>query len=652
MNSTALPADGLKRVIIKDISPVVANGKYAAKATIGYPIHFSANIISDGHDKLYCRLLYKFSSDKKWHVTPLTADYNDRWFATIIPQQQGILEFKVQAWVSELLTWKEAYKKKEAAKLNTAIDQQHGFSVLEKYVTFADKPTQKQTTKLLTSFTVKSIQPEDIPQGLMEQLSTLAPPERITSSAVMRIDVERKKAGFSTWYELFPRSCTDKPETHGTLRDVARKLPLLADAGFDVLYLPPIHPIGKIKRKGRNNSLTANENDPGSPWAIGSDEGGHKAIHPQLGTLDDFKYLIKEAKKHDIDIAMDIAFQCAPDHPYVKEHPEWFKWRPDGTVQFAENPPKKYEDILPFDFEGADWRALWQELLSVFQYWIKAGVTIFRVDNPHTKSLRLWEWIIDSIRAEHPDVIFLAEAFTRPNIMEQLAMAGFTQSYTYFTWRNTANELKEYLTELTKTDKQHFFRPNFWPNTPDILPEHLVTGGNNMHIIRVLLAATLSSNYGLYGPVYERGINQPMPGKEEYIDNEKYEIKHWPEQEPSRIWKTVKTINQIRRRFAALQVTNNIQFLESSNEQLLAFMKYDEIERKHLLIVITLDAAREQTGWVKLPIDKLNDVYGLPLQIRDEFNDDEYTWSQDWNYIALDAATKPAHVFSFLNAKQ
>jgi len=652
MNPITLPVDGLKRVIIKDLRPTVASGKYPAKATVGYPIHFSANIIVDGHEKLFCNLLYKFGNEKRWSVVPLKADYNDRWYTTIVATQKGKIEFKMQAWVSDLLTWKDAYAKKEVAGVDTHINQQQGVILLKSLNALADKQTQKQIAALLSTEQHEGISPDAIPEGLLEQLVTLTPADKITSSQVSTIDVERTKAGYSSWYELFPRSCSRQEGLHGTLRDVIEKLPMLADAGFDVLYLPPIHPIGRVKRKGKNNSLTANENDPGSPWAIGSDEGGHKAIHPELGTMADFKHLIKEAKKLDIDIALDIAFQCAPDHPYVKEHPEWFKWRPDGTVQFAENPPKKYEDILPFDFESADWRTLWQELLSIFQYWIKAGVTIFRVDNPHTKSLRLWEWIIATVRSEYPDVIFLAEAFTRPNIMEQLAMAGFTQSYTYFTWRNTAKELKEYLTELTKTDKQYFFRPNFWPNTPDILPEHLVTGGDNMHIIRVLLAATLSSNYGLYGPVYERGINAPMPGKEEYVDSEKYEIKHWKEEEPSRIWLTVKAINRIRKKFQALQVTNNIEFLESSNENLIAFMKYDELGRKHLLVVITLDPSNEQTGWIKLPLKELNAVYSLPLQVYDELNNEEYTWTQDWNYIALNAAHKAAHVFSFINAKQ
>lgn len=649
MSNIVVPADGIKRVIIKNIKPCVAGGTYAAKAAEGIPIPFSAHILTDGHDKLYCRLVYRYLADKQWSATPLLADYNDRWYATLLPHRTGKLEFKIQAWVSELLTWRDGLTKKAAAGNNTTIEEQHGYQLLQKMLPLADKTKQRTLKAYLDSCTGGALQPEQLPQELWDYLITLSPKEKITTSDTYTVDIERKKAAFSTWYELFPRSCSIEPGRHGTFKDVAGRLPYIAAAGFDVLYMPPIHPIGKIKRKGKNNSLTAEEGDAGSPWAIGSDEGGHKALHRELGTLKDFKLLIKAAQKHNIDLAMDIAFQCAPDHPYVKEHPEWFKWRADGTVQFAENPPKRYEDILPFDFESEAWASLWQELLSIFTYWIGVGITIFRVDNPHTKSLRLWEWIIANVRTKHPEVIFLAEAFTRPHIMEHLAMAGFTQSYTYFTWRNTAKELKEYVTELTQGEKQYFFRPNFWPNTPDILPEHLVTGGEPMHVIRVLLAATLSSNYGIYGPVYERGINTPMPGKEEYIDNEKYEVKHWQPEPPSRIWQVITRINHIRQRFAALQQTNNIRFLESSNDSVLAYLKYDETDNRHLLVVITLDPHQPQTAWVNIPLQELTAAFGQPLSIYDELNDNRYSWAQDWNYVALEPGGTPAHVFSFVH---
>lgn len=643
-----LPADGKKRVIIKNVKPTVECGSYAAKGTVGEQIKFVANIIADGHDKIFARVLLKDAKSKTWREAELKLITNDWWETHYLPHETGIIEYKIQAWVSEIETWQDAFDKKVKAGVDTKLDKLKGLQILEHAAILASKADQKEIKHLWQEKKETGIQPSDIEELLYRKLARLVAKEKISSTETYKIDIEGKKARFSTWYELFPRSCAPFEGGHGTLRDVANQLPDLVSAGFDVLYLPPIHPIGKLKRKGKNNSLNANPVDPGSPWAIGSDEGGHKSLHPELGTMDDFKKLIKEARKHDIDIAMDIAFQCAPDHPYVKDHPEWFKWRADGSVQFAENPPKKYEDILPFDFETEAWESLWQELLSIFIFWIDKGIKIFRVDNPHTKSFKLWEWIIASIRKDHPEIIFLAEAFTRPAIMEHLAIIGFTQSYTYFTWRNTKKELQDYVIELTQTSKQHFFRPNFWPNTPDILPEHLVTGGENMHIIRVLLAATLSSNYGLYGPVFQRGINQPMPGKEEYIDNEKYEIKYWEPVEETRIWKTIKKVNHIRKEFAALQSTNNIEFLNTSNDAIIAYLKRDELGNRHIIVVINLDEKNTQSAWINIPQLELNRLYGPVLHITDQLNNENYEWNSDWNYVELNPDTKPGHIFSFL----
>jgi starch synthase (maltosyl-transferring) len=647
----SLPADGKKRIIIKNVMPTVECGSYIAKGTVGEQIKFVANIIADGHDKIFARVLLKEPGSKTWREAELKLISNDLWETYYLPHETGILEFKIQAWISELDTWQNAIDKKEKAGVDTKLDELRGLQILEHAAEVAAKADQKEIKNLLQEKKEKGIQAADIDRLLYKKLVRSVTKDRISSTEIYRIDIERKKARFSTWYELFPRSCAPIEGSHGTFMDVVKQLPELASAGFDVLYLPPIHPIGKLKRKGKNNSLTAGPVDPGSPWAIGSDEGGHKSIHPELGTMDDFKKLIKEARKHDIDIAMDIAFQCAPDHPYVKDHPEWFKWRADGSVQFAENPPKKYEDILPFDFETEAWQSLWEELLSIFIFWIDKGIKVFRVDNPHTKSLRLWEWIISSIRKEHPEVIFLAEAFTRPAVMEHLAIIGFTQSYTYFTWRNGKKELQDYLMELTQTPRQYFFRPNFWPNTPDILPEHLVTGGDNMHIIRVLLAATLSSSYGLYGPVFQRGINQPMPGKEEYIDNEKYEIKYWEPIAETRIWKIIKKINHIRKEFAALQYTNNIEFLNTSNDAIMAFIKRDELSQRHIIVVINLDEKNTQTAWVNIPQEELNKLYGPVLHITDHLNNESYEWNKDWNYVELNPDIKCAHIFSFLPQK-
>ncbi|WP_118976380.1 alpha-1,4-glucan--maltose-1-phosphate maltosyltransferase [Taibaiella koreensis] len=645
--SPAIPPDGIKRVVIKNVRPAVDGGQYPAKGAEGFLQYFKANIIADGHDKLYARVLLKIPGSKAWQAIPMTLVHNDLWQASYKPEITGLVEFRIQAWISELDSWRDATEKKRQAGIDTTLEERRGFMLLQHQLKLASKAEEKTLKGFLDSR--EGILPSDIPGELYNCLLLLVPKERISVTDSYFIDIERTRAQFSTWYELFPRSCAAAPDQHGTFADVARQLPYLAAAGFDVLYLPPIHPIGRQKRKGKNNSLIAGESDPGSPWAIGSEEGGHKSIHPQLGNMADFKNLVREAKRQGIDIAMDIAFQCAPDHPYVQQHPEWFRWRPNGTVQFAENPPKKYEDILPFDFESTEWPALWEELLSIFLFWIGKGVTIFRVDNPHTKSLRLWEWLISSVRAEFPEVIFLAEAFTRPHIMEHLAMAGFTQSYTYFTWRNSKQELQQYLTELTKGPQQYFFRPNFWPNTPDILPEHLVTGGDNMHVIRLLLAATLSSSYGIYGPVFERGINKLMPGKEEYSDNEKYEIRHWDTLPDTAISRAIVKINHIRKRFRALQQTNNIEFLDTSNEQIMAYVKYSEEDGEHLLIVISLDPHHAQSAWIHTPRARLTGDRGDILYLSDELNQEHYQWDQDWNYVALEPGFKPAHIFSIAN---
>jgi len=642
----AIPPEGIRRVIIKNVVPSVENGAYPAKAAVSFPVCFAANIFADGHDRIVAVLQLRFSGEKHWQHIALSRKENDLWQAVYRPEQTGLLEFRIQAWVSGLESWKDGYAKKQQAGVDTILEELGGVALLQQLLPLSSKSDRKILKQLLDSKKETGLKPEDLEDDLYQRLLLLSDKSRVSTSPVFRIRVDRKKAQFSTWYELFPRSCAPEPGRHGTFGDVIRRLPALASAGFDVLYLPPIHPIGRIHRKGRNNSLAAGPADPGSPWAIGSDEGGHKALHPELGTMADFKKLVREAGRLGIEIAMDIAFQCAPDHPYVHEHPEWFRWRADGTVQFAENPPKKYEDILPFDFESAAWQELWQELLSIFMFWIGKGIRIFRVDNPHTKSLRLWEWIIGSIQASHPDVLFLSEAFTRQHIMEHLAMIGFSQSYTYFTWRNTRQELQQYMTELSKGPKQFFFRPNFWPNTPDILPAHLVTGGVNMHIIRLLLAATLSSNYGLYGPVYERGICEPAPGKEEYTDNEKYEIRYWEPEAESRTWSVIRKVNQIRHTYEALQVTNNIEFLSCSNDAIMAYLKWDPNGDRHLLVVICLDPHYPQSGWIQIPREKLFRLYGA-VAVEDLLQEEHYDWNNDWNYVALDPHHKPAHLFRF-----
>ncbi len=462
----------------------------------------------------------------------------------------------------------------------------------------------------------------------------------------LEIVVERERARFGAWYELFPRSCSTEPGRHGTFKDVEQRLEYVAALGFDVLYLPPIHPIGNSFRKGRNNATTAGKDDPGSPWAIGSELGGHKAIHPELGNLDDFHHLIAAAAEVGIEIAIDIAFQCAPDHPYVSEHPEWFRKRPDGTIQYAENPPKKYQDIYPFDFESEQWRELWAELRSIVQYWVDQGVHIFRVDNPHTKPFGLWEWLIAEIKRDCPEAIFLAEAFTRPKALYGLAKRGFTQSYNYFPWRNTKWELTQYLTELTRTEVSEFMGPNLWPNTPDILPEYLQFGGRPAFMVRFVLAATLGPSYGIYGPAYELCDNLPIaPGKEEYLNSEKYEIKSWDLDQPDSIGKLISQVNAIRHENPAFRANYNLRFHEVDNEQIIAYSKTSEDKTNEVLIVVNLDPHYKQSGFITLPMEDLGLDPRQPYQAHDLLTDARYLWHGSRNYVELDPKSVPAHIF-------
>ncbi|MDQ3730647.1 MAG: alpha-amylase family glycosyl hydrolase, partial [Pseudomonadota bacterium] len=454
------------------------------------------------------------------------------------------------------------------------------------------------------------------------------------------IVVDPELARFSAWYEIFPRSCPG-----GTFRDCEDRLKYIAELGFDIVYLPPIHPIGKTHRKGRNNRPTAEPDEPGSPWAIGSEGGGHKAIHPELGTLADFRAFVARAEEHKLLIALDIAFQCSPDHPYVKAHPQWFRWRPDGTVQYAENPPKKYQDIYPLDFETEDWRALWEELKSVFLYWIKQGVRVFRVDNPHTKPFRFWEWVIAEIKRDYPDVLFLAEAFTRPKIMYNLGKLGFSQSYTYFTWRNERWDLTEYFTELTQTEVRDYFRPNPWPNTPDILHEYLQTGGRPAFIIRFILAATLGANYGIYGPAFELSEHRPRePGSEEYWDSEKYQVREWDLERPETLAPLIKRVNNIRKTNPALQSDWRLRFHPTDNEQLIAYSKTTPDFKNIIVVIVTLDSYNPQSGWVNLPPAELGLRTDESYLAQDLLTSARYTWQGSTHYVALNPHGQPAHV--------
>ncbi|MEX2133446.1 MAG: alpha-amylase family glycosyl hydrolase, partial [Acidimicrobiia bacterium] len=467
---------------------------------------------------------------------------------------------------------------------------------------------------------------------------------RATVSETFELFVDRERAAFSTWYELFPRSWSAVPGEHGSFADVVKQLDYIAGMGFDVLYLPPIHPIGATFRKGSNNALKAKPGDPGVPWAIGSDLGGHTSIHPDLGTLEDFHDLLSAAGEKGIEVAMDVALQCSPDHPWVKEHPEWFRHRPDGSIQYAENPPKQYQDIYPIDFETSDPEGLWKGLKSVFDFWIEQGVRIFRVDNPHTKAFQFWEWVISELRSEHPDIILLAEAFTRPAVMHRLAKAGFNQSYTYFTWRNTRHEITTYMHELAEA--RDYFRPNFWPNTPDILPEILQTGTRAAFISRYVLAATLSSNCGIYGPAYELMEHLPLrPGAEEYLKSEKYQIRQWDLERADSLAPVITQVNKARHSHPALQRNNSLEFHHVDNEMIISYSK--RAGSDVVLTVVSLDPHHTQSGWVDLDPGSLgldDDRY----QVRDLLTDRIYQWSGSRNFVRLDASGIPAHIFSFL----
>ncbi|HEY2815783.1 MAG TPA: maltotransferase domain-containing protein, partial [Casimicrobiaceae bacterium] len=476
MASAPLPADGRIRVVIEDVAPAVDRGRFPIKRVAGETIVVEADCFADGHDTLACRLLHRRDDERAWQFVPMTPLPNDRWRAEFVVDALGRYRYAITAWVDAFLSWQHDFTRRIEIE-DLRIAAQVGATLIEESAARAKGPdgaALKEWAQRLRAETdaarLHALAEDEARSAVATRYPDMG--HACTYPVEFGVVVERERARFSSWYEMFPRSASATAGKHGTFRDCEARLPYISKMGFDVLYLPPIHPIGREKRKGRNNALSTTPSDVGSPWAIGAEEGGHTAIHPELGTVDDFTRLVASAQAAGMDIALDIAFQCAPDHPYVKEHPEWFRWRPDGTVQYAENPPKKYQDIFPFNFESDDWQALWRELEGVFEFWIGQGIKIFRVDNPHTKPFAFWEWAIATIRATHPDVIFLAEAFTRPKVMHRLAKLGFTQSYTYFAWRNTKQELTEYFTELAHGPGRDYFRPNCWPNTPDILTEY------------------------------------------------------------------------------------------------------------------------------------------------------------------------------------
>ncbi|GIW81870.1 MAG: alpha-1,4-glucan:maltose-1-phosphate maltosyltransferase [Gemmatales bacterium] len=578
--------DGQVRVVIERVTPQIDCGRFPVKRSVDELVVVEADIFADGHDALAAVLRYRHGSAAEWTEIPMEFVVNDRWRAVFAVPQLGDYFYTIQAWVDRFESWRQDLRKRVDAGQEVDVPLAVGAKLIVETANKTRGTEAKELHEAANKLVATTTPPTEriaaaLDENLSQMMRKLSP--RLHAAQFereLRVVVEPVKARFSTWYEMFPRSCAGEPGKHGTFRDCENRLPYIAEMGFDVLYFPPIHPIGRSFRKGKNNSLTCTPDDVGSPWGIGSEEGGHKAIHPQLGTLADFQHLVAKAKEFGIDIALDIAFQCSPDHPYVKEHPQWFRHRPDGTIQYAENPPKKYQDIYPLDFETEDWRSLWDELKSVFLFWIEQGIRIFRVDNPHTKPFRFWEWVIAEIKRQYPDVIFLSEAFTRPKVMYRLAKLGYSQSYTYFAWRNTKRELTEYFTELTQTEVREFFRPNLWPNTPDILNEYLQHGGRPAFMIRLVLAATLGASYGIYGPAYELCINTPFaPGSEEYLDSEKYEIKSWDLHAPHSLKDFIARVNRIRKDNRALQHNFSLQFHPVSNDELICYSKRDTGQR-------------------------------------------------------------------------
>lgn len=645
--------NGPARVVIDHVQPALGCGEFAVKRPLGSPLEVKAHVIADGHDHLDVVLCWRAEGARIWQEASMRDIGNDEFAGSFTPPGIGIYEYRVVGWADVFRNWHVGFvKKSDSGDSKIAVELDMGAAL----VAGAAKRAKGADARQLADWAAFL---GDHSRDLLQKVSLARDPaffaavnrwpdrSRESASGLCLLMVEREKAYFSSWYEYFPRSCAGDASRHGTLREAALRFPEVVRMGFDVVYFPPIHPVGQVFRKGRNNALVAEPGDVGSPWAVGSQEGGHKSIHPQLGTMEDFKWLLGEAERFGLEIALDIAFQCAPDHPYVKEHPQWFKWRPDGTVQYAENPPKKYQDILPFDFETSDWKALWLELKSVFEFWIEAGVKIFRVDNPHTKPMEFWRWCIREIKTTHPEVIFLAEAFTRPKRKYRLAKAGFTQGYTYFTWRNHPQEMRAYMEELAHSEVADFFIPNFWPNTPDILHEDLQHGNRATFMGRYILAATLASSVGIYGPAFELMESEPFPGKEEYNHNEKYELKNWDWDRPGNLKNDIARVNAIRRAHPAFHRFTNIHFVDCDNPRLLAYLKFNPDRSMVFLIVVNFDWHNTQMGHVSLPLPKLGFGPDKAFQIIDLYDPARpvYTWRGVRNFVQLDPRRAPAHIF-------
>jgi starch synthase (maltosyl-transferring) len=648
----------LRRVVIEAVEPQVDCGRFPIKRTSGEAVVVEADIHADGHDAIAAVVQYRRAGELAWNEVPMSPLDNDRWQGRFVVGGPGLWEYSIEAWIDRFASWRLALSKKVGVGQDVASELLEGAALVQEAAgrmaarqnaaTFDEARRRAEDVRRVLADISEDVGAR-VAAALSDDLATLmaAHPDRSRATSfgrVLAVVVERERARFGAWYEMFPRSATPDPARSATFDEAAALLPYVASMGFDVLYLPPIHPIGRSFRKGRNNSLTPEPGDPGSPWAIGSTDGGHTAIEPGLGTIDDFDRFVANASRHGLEIALDIAFQASPDHPYVREHPAWFRHRPDGTIKYAENPPKKYQDIYPFDFDTHDWEALWLELKGVFEFWIAHGVTIFRVDNPHTKPYRFWEWAIGELRAAHPEVIFLSEAFTRPKVMRRLAKAGFSQSYSYFTWRNTREEIVAYFTELTGTPVREYMRPNLFANTPDILHAYLQRGGRPAFQIRLVLAATLGASYGIYSG-FELAENVPVrEGSEEYLDSEKYQVRPRNFQDAGSLSELIARINAIRRDHPALHHDWSLAFHSTDNVELLAYSKRSVDGTDVVLVVVNLHPVNKQHGFVELPLAAWGLTPHTTIEAVDLLSGERYFWRGEWNYVRLDPQDRVAHI--------
>ncbi|HUE89941.1 MAG TPA: alpha-1,4-glucan--maltose-1-phosphate maltosyltransferase [Vicinamibacterales bacterium] len=643
-----LPEDGRRRVVIEDLQPSIDDGRFPIKRTPDEIVPVEADVFTDGHDLVCAVLRYRrVDDDEEWQEVWMEPLVNDRYAARFVVEEVGAYEYAVEAWVDHFASWRHGLERWLKARQDVSSELFEGAAMIreaaERATTDKDRRRLLSTAAALTGDQPAEYRAEYVTRDVARLMRRLADRRHSTRSGVRRVWVDRERARFSAWYEMFPRSAGPNPTRSATFREAARRIPEIADMGFDVLYLPPIHPIGRTNRKGRGNTLVPQDGDPGSPWAIGGPEGGHTAVEPGLGTIEDFRWFREQAERHGLEMALDLAYQASPDHPYAKDHPEWFKQRPDGTLKYAENPPKRYQDIYPFHFDHDAWAPLWIELRDVVLFWLEHGVRIFRVDNPHTKPFRFWEWLIADVQARDPHVIFLAEAFTRPKVMRRLAKLGFTQSYTYFTWRNTKAELEEYFTELTQTEMQEYFRPNLFANTPDILHAFLQEGGLPAFRIRLILAATLGTSYGIYSS-FEIGENRPAaPGSEEYLQSEKYELRQWAFDSPQNLKGLIRQVNTIRRTQPALQYNEGLRFHLTTSDDLIAYSKPAPTGGSLIFTVVSLSPHGSREGWVCLALPDYPVPDGESYTVRDLLTDRVYTWHGAWNFVRLDPGV-PAHI--------